>query len=59
VLSIKGINNIHIETSEMKMQKPKIITPVKKIVKAPKKKISTKKDEIIEKQAVEIKELKS
>jgi hypothetical protein len=49
VFTTKGINNIHIETSEMKMMKPKkVVTPVKK-VKTLKKKTPTKKDEIIEK----------
>jgi hypothetical protein len=49
VFSTKGINNLYIETSEMKMMKPKkVITPIKK-AKTPKKKTPTKKDEIIEK----------
>ena len=50
MFSTKGINDIIIETSEMKMKNcSKVVTPVKKAVKTPKKKIPTKKDEIIEK----------
>ena len=48
IFSTKGINDIIIETSEMKMNNRKV-TPVKKVVKSPKKKVPTKKDEIIEK----------
>ena len=50
MFSTKGINDIIIETSEMKMNnRSKVVTPVKKAVKTPKKKSPTKKDEIIEK----------
>ena len=29
IFSTKGINDIHIETSEMKMMKKRVVTPVK------------------------------
>ena len=45
IFSTKGINDIHIETSEMKMMKKKVVTPKKQVVKTPKK--PTVKDEII------------
>ena len=44
--SVKGINDLYIETSEMKLKK--VVIPVKK-APTPKKKTPTKKDLIIEK----------